>query len=138
MGEEDKCWRDPTSTEHALIMHLLRGDFRGKAQIVAQLASLQAMSIGQGVGLMLRTNGPLADVDNNDAPPADSNDRIVVEGFYDDQEPGHTGLFQVAALVRLALHVSNGRLSKLDIYKENGRAICTSPYEIDLSKVHFY
>jgi len=34
--------------------------------------------------------------------------------------------------------VTNGKLSELEIYKENGKPIVIDPYEIDLSRVHFY
>ncbi|EHJ94971.1 hypothetical protein AT5A_27784, partial [Agrobacterium tumefaciens 5A] len=32
----------------------------------------------------------------------------------------------------------NGRISELEVYKEDGSPIQTDPYEVDLSKVHFY
>jgi len=40
--------------------------------------------------------------------------------------------------VRIALRVTTGTLSELEIYKENGKPILLDPYEIELSRVHFY
>lgn len=131
-------WRPIGVAEGALIMHLLSQEFPGRAEILEQLNSLEVMRIGFGRSLKLRSQGPYADVKDSDAPSSRPNDRIPVEGFYDDVIDETKGTFGMAALVRLALHVTGGTLSELEIYKENGRPILIDPYEIELSRVHFY
>lgn len=129
-------WRSIGVAERALIMHLVAREFEGRAAILKQMESLEVMRSGRW-SLMLRTQGPLADVKDSDAPSRRPNDRIPVEGFYDDVIE-ESKWPRVAALVRITLHVTNGKLSELEIYKENGRPILIDPYEIDLSRVHFY
>ena len=96
------------------------------------------MRIRPGFSLKLHSDGPLADVKDSDAPSMRPTDYIPVEAFYDDVVDETNGLIRVAAPVRLALHVTCGRLSELEIYKENGKPILIDPYEIDLARVHFY
>lgn len=130
-------WRPIGVSEYALIMHLLREKFEGRAAILEQMKSLEVMRVGRW-SLMLWSEGPLAEVKESDTPSQRPNDRIPVEAFYDDVIDETTGLIRVAALVRIALHVTNGKLSELEIYKENGKPILIDPYEIDLSRVHLY
>jgi len=138
MFDQPDGWRAAKPNERALLMHLLRGDFQGKAEILQQMASLQVMSIDQKGSLKLSTDGPLADVKDNDAPSPRANDFIPVEGFYDDGTSDGWSPIRMARLVRLALHVTNGRISELEIYKEDGSPFIMDPYEVDLKKVHFY
>lgn len=131
-------WRPIGLAEHALIMHLLRREFQGRAEILEQVKSLEVLRVGFGCSLKLRSQGPLAEVKDSDAPSPRPNDRIPVEGFYDDVIDETEGTIRIAALVRLALHVTEGKLSELEIYKENGKPILIDPYEIELARVHFY
>lgn len=133
-----RTWRAPADCERALLLHLLRGDFPGRAEILEQVTSLEVMRLNPQGSLICRTSGPLAAVEDSDAPSLRPNDRIPVEGFYDDEIAGRKRIFRLARLVRLALHVTEGKLSELEIYKENGRPILNDPYEIDLSRIHFY
>lgn len=135
-GLED--WREIDHRERALLMHLLRGDFQGKAEILEQISSIEVMRLSPTGSLKLRSRGPRAAVKDNDAPSPRANDHIPVEGFYDDEAPSQKNIVRIARLVRLALHVTDGRISELEVYKEDESPILTSPYEIDLSKVHFY
>ncbi|MBY5774186.1 hypothetical protein HFN63_29480 [Rhizobium leguminosarum] len=135
MADNSEHWRDIDPRERALLMHLLRDEFQGKAEILQQMNSVEVMRVSPEGSLRLRTSGPVADVRDNDAPSPRANDKIPVEGFYDDDKKS---FLSVAKLVRLALHVTDGRLSELEIYKEDGSTIVTGPYEIDLSRVHFY
>jgi hypothetical protein len=138
MVDELKNWRGIDSRERALLMHLLRGEFQGKAEILEQMKSVEVMRISLEGSLRLRSGGPLAEVKDSDSPSPRANDHIPVEGFYDDEAADSTSFFHVARLVRLALHVTGGKISELEIYKEDGTPILTDPYEIDLSRVHFY
>ena len=138
VDNEAEDWRDINPREYALLMHLLRGEFLGKAEIIDQLRSVQVFRARSAAGLMLRTTGAVAIVKDSDAPSDRDDDHIVVEGFYDDEPSRDKSLFRVAKLVQLALHVTHGRISELEIYREDGGQILLDPYEIDLSKVHFY
>lgn len=131
-------WRPIGVAEHALIMHLLGQEFQGRPEILEQVKSLEVMRLGFGCSLKLRSQGPPAEVKDSDAPSPRPNDRIPVEGFYEDVINETKGMIRIASLVRLALHVTSGKLSELEIYKENGKPILIDPYEIDLSRVHFY
>ncbi len=131
-------WREIDHRKRALLMHLLRGDFQGKAEILEQMSSVEVMRISPTGSLKLRSQGPLAIVKDNDAPSPRPNDHIPIESFYDDEAPNQKSIVRIARLVRLALHVTNGRISELEVYKEDGSPIQTDPYEVDLSKVHFY
>ncbi|WP_245500022.1 MULTISPECIES: DUF6984 family protein [Rhizobium] len=138
MVDNSEHWREIDPRERALLMHLVRGEFQGKAEILQQMNSVEVMRVSSEGSLRLRTSGPVADVRDNDAPSPRANDKIPVEGFYDDEADDKKSFLSVAKLVRLALHVTDGRLSELEIYKEDGSTIVTGPYEIDLSRVHFY
>lgn len=138
MVDASEGWREIAPAEHALLLHLLRGEFQGKEEILRQMDSVEVMPVGSEGSLKLRTSGPLAKVKDNDAPSPRANDLIAVEGFYDDEPIDQRPFIGIGKLVRLALHVTDGRISELEIYKENGGPILTSPYEIDLSKVYFY
>lgn len=135
---QEEEWREIDPREQALLMHFLRREFQGKAELLQQMSCLEVMRTGPDGSLKLRTSGPVAQVKDNDAPSPRANDRIAVEGFYDDAAAQRGGFLRVAGLVRLALHVTDGRLSELEIYKENGGPIHTGPYDVDLSEVHFY
>ncbi|WJH39984.1 hypothetical protein N7E02_25490 [Aliirhizobium terrae] len=101
------------------------------------MTSAEVVRLTSEGSLRFRTDGPLADVMDNDAPSSRDNDFIPVEGFYDDAAD-HGRPLSVARLVRLALHVTNGRISELEIYKEDGSPIITDPYDVDLDRVYFY
>ncbi|RWX36014.1 DUF6984 family protein [Rhizobium leguminosarum] len=137
MVDSREHWREIDPGERALLMHLLRDDFQGRAEILEQMNSVEVMRVSPEGSLKLRTSGPVAEVKDSDAPSPRENDKIPVEGFYDDKTSKNSFL-SVAKIVRLALHVTDGRLSELEIYKEDGSTIVTDPYEIDLSRVHFY
>lgn len=137
VGKPLRHWRPIGVAEHALLMHLLGQEFQGRTEILEQVKSIEVMRIGRW-SLALRSQGPCADVKDSDAPSPRPNDRIPVEGFYDDVIGETKCLVRIAVLVRIALHVTAGKLSELEIHKENGKPILIDPYEIDLSRVHFY
>ena len=53
-----RSWRPIGVAERAFIMHLLRQEFPGRAEILEQLNSLEVMRIGFGSSLKLRSQGP--------------------------------------------------------------------------------
>lgn len=130
-------WRPIGFAEHALIAHLLRHEVKGRAAILEHVEALEVMQVDR-YSLMLRSRALLSDVKDIDATSPRLNHAIVAEGFYDDVIEEGGGLVRIASLVRIALHARGGKLSELEIYKENGKPILLDPYEIDLSRVHFY
>ncbi len=125
-------WRPIGIVEHDLLMHLLRGDFPGRREILDQMQSVEVMRIDPEGSLKLRSQGPLQDVRDNDYPSNRINGRIPVEGFYmDDVDEG-------GALVHLLLHVIDGKIDELEIYKEDGSPVLIDPYEIELDRIRFY
>ncbi len=125
-------WRPIGNVEHDLLMHLLRGDFPGRRQILDQMQSVEVMRIDPEGSLKLRSQGPKANVRDNDYPSDRVNGRIPVEGFYMDD------VDESGALVHLLLHVIDGKIDELEIYKEDGTPILIDPYEIELDRIYFY
>jgi len=125
-------WRPIGTRERDVLMHLLRGEFPGRSEILRQMQSVEVMRIDPEGSLKLRSDGPLADVQNNDYPSERKNGRIPVEGFYMDD------VDESGALVHLLLHVIDGKINELEIYKEDGGPILIDPYEIELSRIYFY
>lgn len=125
-------WRPIGTVEHNLLMHLVRGDFPGRRQILDQMQSVEVMRIDPEGSLKLRSNGPVADVRDNDYPSDRINGRIPVEGFYIDD------VDESGALVHLLLHVIDGKIDELEIYKEDGTPILIDPYEVELDRIYFY
>lgn len=137
MPNDAMDWRQIEPRERALLMHLLRGEFHGRAEILEQLQSLEVKPISPEGSLRFRSSGPLADVEDIDAPSNRANDKVPIRGFYDD-DLSSNAIFRFASLVMLVVHVTDGKISELEIYKEDGSTINNDPYEIELSKVHFY
>lgn len=85
MVDNSEHWREIDPRERALLMHLLRDEFQGRAEILQQMNSIEVMRVSPEGSLRLRTSGPVADVKDNDAPSSRANDKIPIEGFYDDE-----------------------------------------------------
>ncbi len=78
-------WRPISLAEHALIMHLLRREFQGRAEILEQVKSLEVLRVCFGCSLKLRSQGPLAEVKDSERSISTAERlRVPVEGFYDD------------------------------------------------------
>lgn len=115
-------WRPRGVRESLVVEKLLSADFAGRDELVIQLKEAMVMRIDANGSLRFRGDGPFANVA----------ERVAVEGFYCDDVNGR------GALVHLLLHVVDGRLHELEIYKEDGSPILIDPYEIEASLINFY
>ena len=95
-------FRRPTAAEQALLDKLLAPTFPGSNELRAQLEGLDVRIIDEDGGLELRP-GP--------GPYAEVLDRIPVEGELLDRD---------GVKAHVLLHVIDGRLHELEVYKEDG------------------
>lgn len=61
-------WREIDHRERALLMHLLRGDFQGKAEILEQMSSVEVMRISPTGSLKLRSPRAVGDREGQRRP----------------------------------------------------------------------
>lgn len=107
-----RTWRQLTDREHQLIEKLLSSEFPGCDALCAQLKTASVSAIDVDGSLEFRASGP----------PADVEQRVPTEGYYFDTE----GVAPRPA-VHVLLHVVDGMLNELEVYKDDG-----SPIEIPL------
>lgn len=115
-------WRDPSRREVDVLAHLFRADFRGRDNLAAQARNAQVCRIDADGSLRFLVDGPLAEVVG----------RVPVEGFYHDgeAEPG-----RLRPAVHLLVHVIDGRLHELEVYKDDGGDIIASPFDVALAQI---
>jgi hypothetical protein len=92
--------RPPTPAERNVVLALLKEEFPGRDALLDQVPSLVVRSIDQEGSLELRASGPKADVTT----------RIPAEAAMEDQD---------GFLIHVLLHVCDGLLNELEIYKDN-------------------
>lgn len=95
-------FRDPTSSEEALIRRLLMEEFPGRDELRAQMERLSVREIDE--------NGSLELVSGSSAPDAAVIERVPTEGRMPDRD---------GMIVNVLLHVVNGRLNELEIYRDD-------------------
>jgi len=113
-------WRTMTDRERALVDRLLSRSFPGRDELVAQLQTVTVCRIDCEGSLEFRVSGPLANLANG-AP---------VTGRFVDRQGEELG-----PAVNILLHVADGRLSELEIYKDDGNKIAESPFDIDPMRI---
>jgi hypothetical protein len=115
-------WRDLSRREADVLAHLFRADFLGRDELVAQASTAQACRVDTEGSLRFLVDGPLAEVVG----------RVPVEGFYHDgeAEPG-----RLRPAVHLLVHVIDGRLHELEVYKDDGADIIVSPFDVAWSQI---
>src|SRR5882672_2837261 len=111
----DEIYRSPNAIECALLRKLLEKSFLGRDELSRQLDGLSVKTIDQDGSLSLRPARMAA--------PAEVQQRVVAEGFYSDEDKSPSEGPQVNVL----LHVVEGRLAELEIYKDDGSPIKRSP-----------
>lgn len=116
-----QVWRDLTKYERQLIELLLTKDFPGVEALRSQLETARASTIDTEGSLQFRVSGPLADVQL----------RVPTEGYYFDTE----GVDHRPS-VNVLLHVVEGKLHELEVYKDDGLAIETKLAALDMSRFH--
>lgn len=110
-------WREMAPQEEALLNHLLQVDFEGRDELVAQSKTAQVFRVDAEGSLRFQVEGPLAPVV----------ERVPVEGWYHDGD-GEEGQWRPA--VHVLVHVVDGKLHELEIYKDDPSTIIVSPFEI--------
>jgi hypothetical protein len=111
----NETYRSPNAIEWAVIKRLLEKNCPGRNELLGQLDGLEVKTIDEEGSLSLKVN-PLA-------APAETKDRMVAEGYYSDEDVSSSEGPQIHVL----LHVVNGRLSELEIYKDDGSPIKKPP-----------
>ena len=110
--------------EVAVLDLLLATDFPGRSELAAQARSARVRRIDHEGSLRFQVDGPQADVRG----------RVPVEGHYHDDP--RLGPHRPA--VNLLLHVVDGRLHELEVYKDDGSAILIQPFAIPLSEIEVF
>lgn len=116
-----QVWRDLTKNERQLIELLLTKDFPGVEALRNQLETAKASAIDSAGSVQFRVSGPLAEVQT----------RVPTEGCYFDTE----GVDHRPS-VNVLMHVVEGKLHELEVYKDDGSAIETSLAALDISRFH--
>lgn len=106
-----------------MLDRLLSQDFPGCRELALQLGNATVSRIDRDGSLRFRVGGPRADV------PL----RVPVEGRYADGPDGTLG-----PAVEILLHVVDGRLHELEVYKTDGGAIIDGPFAIDPGRIEVH
>jgi hypothetical protein len=109
--------RPPSATEIDLLRRLLCVDFRGAETLSRQLASAFVEPIDSNGSLRLRPVDPT---------PATVSRRVPVEATYADAD---------GVLVHVLIHVKNGVLDELEIYREDSGAVEVAPADASMLEV---
>lgn len=107
-------WRALDPREWAVLDRLLTADFPGRDELVAQARIALVRRIDAAGSLRFRVDGA----------PAAVASRVPVEGHYWD------GDAPSGPAINLLLHVVEGRLHELEVYKDDGTHIRVSPFEV--------
>jgi hypothetical protein len=116
-----QAWRDLTNSERQLIELLLAKEFPGAEALRSQLETAKVSAIDAEGSLQFRVSGPLASVQQ----------RVPTEGYYFDMEG-----VDYRPAVNVLLHVVEGKLHELEVYKDDGSSIETSLNAVDISRFH--
>jgi hypothetical protein len=117
-----EVWRGLTDGERRLIELLLTKPFPGCENLRVRLSKARVSAIDQHGSLQFRVSGPLANVQQ----------QVPTEGYYVDWE----GVDHRPA-VNVLLHVVEGKLYELEVYKDDGWPIETPLDVVDISRLRF-
>ncbi|WP_409564101.1 DUF6984 family protein [Methylobacterium sp. J-068] len=121
----NEAWRPLMPEEVAMLDLLLATDFPGRNELAAQARSALARRVDQEGSLRFQVDGP----------PARVRGRVPVEGHYHDDGSG-PGPHRPA--VNLLLHVVDGRLHELEVYKDDGSTILIQPFAVPLAEIEVF
>jgi hypothetical protein len=107
-------YRELQREELEILERLLQPDFPGSAELREQLSSVKAEVIDEDGGLALESVG---------GPRAPVKWRVPTEGECKDSD---------GVDVHVLLHVLDGRMCELELYKEDGSRVCRLPNARDL------
>lgn len=117
-----RAWRPLIDHERRLIEKLLSEEFSGCEALRIQLATASVSSIDADGSLEFRVSGS----------PAGVKRRVPIEGYYFDTEGD-----EPRPAVHVLLHVVDGMLLELEIYKDDGSPIEIPLDILDLSQLRF-
>jgi len=103
-------YRQLSSSERQLIDQLLSEDFPGRDAIRAQIAFASAREIDASGSLELAVP--------QGSPPAITKFRVPIEGWSSDSDGVH---------IHVLLHVVNGAVNEVEVYKDDGSPIVNMP-----------
>lgn len=113
--EEQSKWRSLTEAELNIMEWLLSTEFTGRSELLQQLNGAQVVPIEAEGSLRFRVQGPLAPCRR----------RVPAEAYYFD------GRDDFGPAVRLLIHVVEGRLYELEVYKDDGTEILLPFAEVE-------
>ena len=116
-------WRTPSPTESYLLERLLRVHFSGAAELRTQLRMAQVRTIVD----YAESDASLEFLVPKEAPVALTRVRIPTEASYVDRD---------GVEVHVLLHIVDGRLRELEVYKDDGTEILVDPVSAPLHIVH--
>ncbi len=108
-------FREPTATEKALLQRLLEADFEGKVEVARQLRECRVRQID--------SEGSLEIDPGTNFDKASVQKRIPVEAEGADED---------GMQIHVLLHVVNGVVKELEIYKDDGSPLKRLPNSHDL------
>lgn len=117
LDSEATGFRRMTEREDALIHRLLRHDFPGRVQVHDQLRDARVVSLDEDGSLRIATRVP------GTAPVVR---RISIEASYPDDD---------GVQVHLLLHVVDGVVDELEVYRDDLARAIRSPYDTDSLQV---
>jgi len=117
----DEAYRSPNANERAVLQKLLEKVSSGRDALLAQLDGLSVKVTDAEGSLSLRPNPSAA--------RALVKDRVVSEAYYSDQD----ACVREGPLVNVLMHVVEGFLAELEIYKDDGSPIKKDPRAEDLT-----
>jgi hypothetical protein len=112
-----ESFRSLTEDEHALIERLLSADFEGREALAEQLEAAVVRRIDADGSLEFAPSG---------GPPAHTARRIPVEAEFEDED---------GVTVHLLLHVLDGLLNELEVFREDSKPLLAQPSPLRLRLV---
>jgi len=108
--DNESSFRQPSILEEQLLSRLVSTEFPGRAEIVKQMHGVRVMRIDHEGSLVLRPSGhPVPAIVDRSIP-------VEAEGVDED-----------GIAIHLLLHVHQGLLKELEIYKDDGSPIRRMP-----------
>jgi hypothetical protein len=117
----DEPWRALEPGETAVLNLLLAADFPGRSGLAVQALSALVRRIDGEGSLSFQVDGLRAEVRG----------RVPVEASYHDG----SGQGQQRPAVNLLLHVVEGWLHELEVYKDNGSDILIGPFAVPIEHI---
>lgn len=115
------AWRSMSDKEKQIVKVLLSKDFPGNEALRAQLETASVSAIDAEGSLRFRVSGT----------PAAVKSRVPTEGYYFDRGANDR------PAINILLHVVDGMLHELEVYKDDGSSIETGISEIALDGLRF-